>query len=149
MAHARRQIIDQMITNITGATAAGTNVGPARLYALDPASLPAIHVTFTSDAIDVEGSYMSNPEENAHTLTITVEIYHRVVDTVEADLDAIAVEVQTALGADCTFGGLAEIFQLADTALELTIDADAPHGVLTLTYTASYRVAANDPETIL
>lgn len=149
MAHARRQILDKVITTLTGATGAGSNVSVARLYVIDPPVAGAIHATYTNDTTIPEDAYMGEPRETVHDLTVQIEIYARVVDTIEANLDALAVETETALGADCTLGGLCEIFRLTDSTLELSVDADVPHGVLTLTYTALYRVAANDPETII
>jgi len=147
MAHVRRQVLDQIITNLSSATTVGTNVTSSRIYIEELPATGAIRVTYTSDVVDLDASVMAEPMLLTRELSVDVEIYLRDTADVEDALDDIAADAEAVLGVDCNLGGLCDIFHLSDTGLALSSDGDAPHGLLTMTYTARYRVAADDPQT--
>jgi hypothetical protein len=62
-------------------------------------------------------------------------------------LDAIALEVEPAMVADFTLGGLAREVTLMSTTIETVAPGDAHAGEVSMEYHVFYRTRENAPET--
>ncbi len=145
--HARQAIREAVVAKLsTAATAAEGRVFPMRFVTYTGLTLPAIGVYATKESVD-PASRNTAPRYLARDLQITVEAvvkYDQYGDKVETALDAISLEIERAMHADPTFGGVAGDSLLASTDLDVLIEGDRMVGVARLTYTVDYETQAPD-----
>lgn len=145
MTHARTQIRNAVAAALATTATAGANVFASRTDALSPEELPALLVETGSEQIEHDdfGRYQ----------TRRVEIFVRAVARagvgVDAVVDGIAAEVETAIQAAGSLGGL-----IKGAAQLVGIDtyfagADSPTGESVLRYAALYLTQAGQPGTTL
>lgn len=146
MAHIRKQVRDQVATTLTGLSTTGSNVFPTRFYSLEQSKLPGL-IVYTNNEELVEQLTIGKPRQQQRQLDIVIEGYAGG-STCDDTLDTIAVEVEEAIAADVTLGGLVKDCVLAGTEFEYEAE-EKPHGLIRMTYQALYIVAENDPETSL
>lgn len=145
MAHVRKQIRDAVVTALTGLTTTGTSVYRSRVFPLEKAKLPALAIFTKSEAVEFD------------TLTITRSIMRRLEIGVEAfvtdmtntdnTLDTIAVEVEEALAADVTLGGLSRDVQVTAFEADYSGDGETTLAIGRFTVEVQYRTLENDVET--
>ena len=145
MAHVRKQIRDAIVTALTGLGETGTNVFRSRIYPLEKTKLPALCIftrteTTEFDTMTINRSTMRN-------LEVAVEAYVNMTLAYDNKLDAIAVQVEEALAADVTLGGLAKDTQVTAFEADLSGDGEKPVAVGRFTVAVQYRTAENDVET--
>ena len=146
MAHVRQQIRDAVTVLVTGLTTTGSNVFQSRVYNLQESNLPALKVYTSSEDIALEDGTLDAPQRN---LSLVIEGNAQATATLDTTLDEIAKEVEIALGADITIGGLAIGIDLDNTQMQLTGEGDQPIGSVLLTYDIHYRTPFGDPETVI
>jgi len=98
MSHARQQIRDLFVSTLTGGTDAGARVYNSRIYPYS--TLPSINVTTPTEVIDDE---VFGGKQLRH-LTVEVECLVKGNASYASDLDTIAAQVETLIGADVTLG---------------------------------------------
>lgn len=138
--HVRRQIVDAVATAVTGLTTTTTNIYTNRVHRLDEAIMPCLVV------------YSKNETSNRNTmggdifrtLSLVIEAYVKTA-TPDVTLDTISKEVEVAMAADRTFGGLAKDSFIASTEMDLSGEGDAPIGVMAMTYSIEYRTLNSAP----
>lgn len=140
--HERQAIRDAVITQIKGTapwrTAAQDRVVPSRVPPAVQSTLPVIHV-YASDE-EVAPSSPTDPRELRRTLQLVVEVFAAGdLPGLDAALDALALEVETALDADLTLGGTAGDSVLSATEIGLTAAGNRPLGVVRMVYSVVYR----------
>ena len=146
MTHIRRQFRDDLVTTVTGLGLTGTNVFTGRAHAIADASLPALFVRTPSEesALDNIGSdpaYQRN-------ITAIIGILAAGDENVGNNLDAIAVQVENAIHADLTLGGVADFLMLVSTETDPPAgDGDQIANAMELTFIVETRTARSDPET--
>lgn len=140
--HVRRQIREAVVTLLTGLTSTASRVYDSRVYEIK--TLPALVVYATEESS--ERSDLSGKMDR--TVMVRVECYAKVKSSgsVEDVIDTIAKEVEIAMDADQTFGGLALASMLENTNIELTGDGEKPVAVMTLEYQVLYRTAKGSPD---
>lgn len=145
MAHVRQQIRDQIVTTLTGLTTTGSNVFRSRIFPLEQTKLPALCIFTKSEAIEFDT--IGLPRSINRVLDVGVEAY--VIGTANYDnsLDTIAVQVEEAIAADVTLGGLAKDAQVTAFEADFSGDGEQPVAVGRFTVTVEYRTAENDVET--
>jgi len=145
MAHARTQIRDAIVTQLTGLPTTGGNVFKNRVYALEPTALPAIVVTTDTEEID------PNATGQLHrSMEVTLRLLAKATDGLDDTLDDMAAEVETAMANGFPLGaGISQQITLVAVAVELNGEGDQPHGVMTLTYRVDYFTATGVPGTPL
>lgn len=145
MAHVRKQIRDAVITAVTGLTTTGSNVFRSRIYPLEQTKLPGLCVFTRSETVDFDT--LTIARSVSRVLDVIIEGYVSATANYDDTLDQIAVEVEEALAADVTLGGLAKDTQVTAFEADFSGDGEQPVAVGRFTVTVQYRTAENDVET--
>lgn len=134
MAHPRKLIRDALVARLTGLPTTGASVHADPVYDLEAASLPALVLRTGGEEVETVG-YM-NGQTVQRRLTMDVAVVARGVNRSDV-LDQAASEIESAIAADVTLGGVALDARLV--ALRRRDEAgDAPHAELTLEYEITY-----------
>ncbi len=145
MTHVRAQIREAFAARLTGLTTTGPRVYAGRTRPLAKDHDPALLVYATEETSDVAA--MGAPATATRALTVMVE--GRVSGSAPPDetLDAIAAEVETAIGANWKAGGLAKEVTLVATRLRAQAPGESQLGEVALEFRVSYRTREGAPET--
>lgn len=144
MAHARRQIRDEVVARVTGLTTTGARVYRSRSRSLSGAKLPAIKVWTRDEEIEEASGY----DYQRRKLRLEVVALSKLADP-DDELDQVCVEVEEALAADPTFGGLVTAAYLVSTEFEFDHELEKPVGMATMVWEIVYSVDSDTPETIV
>jgi hypothetical protein len=139
--HVRAQISDWVRAHLTGLPTTGDNVFKGRTRKL-PAGHPAtllIYVRAEQSEPDAMGIL-------GRALRLRVEGRVTMADVPDDTLDTIALEVEPAMVADPTLGGLAREVSLISTTIEAQAPGDAHVGEIALEYRIFYRTMENAPD---
>ncbi len=151
MSHVRKQIRDQFVSRLASAvTLVSSRVYATRVYPLTEAKLPAITVSVTSESsgIMTMGATMGSKSRSLdRSVDIAVSIYEKATATLDSAIDAIAVQVEEAIGADYTLGGIAKQSVLVSTSIDFSGETEKPVGIATLTFSVRYVTSFTDVET--
>ena len=144
MAHARKQIRDQLMTTLTGLTTTESRVFNSRVY--DHDALPCISVYTLSEELGEESQ-----NKQFRMLNVMVEVRAKATDSLEDDLDKIGAEIEDAIFAngDTTLSNTCKDFDYDGLDIELSGEAEQPFGLMTMRFMAMYRVNKTDVETII
>ena len=145
MAHVRKQIRDAIVTALTGLTTTGSNVFRSRIYPLESSKLPGLCIFTRSEAVEFDTLTISRSINRV--LDVSVEAYVSATANYDNTLDTIAVEVEEALAADVTLGGLSKDMQTTAFEVDFAGDGEQPVAVGRFTVTVQYRTAESDVET--
>jgi hypothetical protein len=149
MPHVRKQIRDQFVTLLTaGVTLVSSRVYATRVYPLTQAKLPAITVTIASESsgLMTMGATMGSKSMD-RTVEIAVSVYENATASLDSAIDAIAVQIEEAIGADFTLGGIAKESVLTSTSIDFSGETEQPVGIATLTFSVRYVTSLTDVET--
>jgi hypothetical protein len=139
--HQRQRIREAVAARLVCKTSAGDRVFETRVVPFRRLELPAIAVYALSESSEDQ---QSAPRELKRTLSLTIDAAVKSGDNVDDAMDAIALEVERAMHADETFGGLASDSVLASTDIEVFEEADQFVGLVKLQYEVTYYTAAPD-----
>ena len=145
MAHVRKQIRDAIVTALAGLTTTGSNVFRSRIYPLESSKLPGLCIFTRSEAVEFDTLTISRSINRV--MDVSVEAYVSATADYDNTLDTIAVEVEEALAADVTLGGLSKDMQTTAFEVDFSGDGEQPVAVGRFTVTVQYRTAENDVET--
>jgi hypothetical protein len=145
MSHVRQQIRDDIVTTLTGLTTTGSNVFRSRIFPLEETNLPALCIYTKSEASEYDT--IGLPRSVNRVLDVAVEAYVKGVSNYDNTLDTIAVEMEEAIAADITLGGLAKDAQITAFEADFAGDGEQPVAVGRFTVTVEYRTVENDVET--
>lgn len=145
MAHVRKQIRDAVESTLTGGVAlVSGRVYGSRVYPLTKEKLPAIAVYTTSEA---SGIMTMGLRTLMRELSLNVDVYVSVNDTFDDNVDAICIQIEEAIAANYTLGGLSKDTILVSTEVDYDGETENPVGVARLTYTVQYVTTVGDVET--
>lgn len=145
MAHVRTGIRNALVAVLTGLTTTGARVHASRMYPQADGSLPCLLVITNDERQIVEG--LSRVLER--TLDVSVRAVVKASASLDATLDTIIAEVETAMGAVTTLGGLIKELSLASIQISYDDMTDKPVGMADITYTISYFTLAGSPAVAL
>jgi len=145
MTHVRTQIRDDIVTTLTGLTTTGSNVFRSRIFPLEETNLPALCIYTKSETSEYDT--IGLPRSVNRVLDVAVEAYVKGVSNYDNTLDTIAVEMEEAIAADITLGGLAKDAQITAFEADFAGDGEQPVAVGRFTVTVEYRTVENDVET--
>ena len=145
MAHVRQQIRDAIVTALNGLTTTGSNVFRSRIYPLEKAKLPGLCIYTRSETTEFDTLTINRSVQRE--LEVAVEAYVSATANYDNTLDTIAVQVEEALAADVTLGGLSKDMQVTAFEAEFAGDGEQPVAVGRFTVAVQYRPAQNDVET--
>lgn len=140
MAHIRTQIRDAVVAMLRGTATAGGRVYDRRGYKISGSTAINVHL----DEEDIEYMTLDYPRLQARTIAITAQIYADDPDT----LDTISLEIEQALYADLTLGGLAREAQIRQTSIAVSEQSDAPTYRATTLFSFKAFTKENNPESI-
>jgi hypothetical protein len=144
--HLREQILDAIVTKLTGLATTGANVDRLRVYAHDPADLPSLNIKQGDEEIIEDGVYDYVDRE----LTVNIEIREQS-SSVQLDqtLNLISKEVTIALAADITQGitGLINSSEVGTSEPEPADgeETNKPTALMIMTWLFYYRTTRADP----
>ena len=144
--HQRKNIRDAIVTALGGLTA---NVTIGAVYLEQPENLPAVNVVTGDETVTDDQQVMATTGaiQLFQIRELAMQFECRALDSPLDDaLDALALEVEQALGVDVTLGGAADRVVYSGCAREGAGDLEKPAGLLTLDYQVFYRVDARDPQ---
>jgi len=145
MTHVRQQIRDDIVTTLTGLTTTGSNIFRSRIFPLEETNLPALCIYTKSETSEYDT--IGLPRSVNRVLDVAVEAYVKGVSNYDNTLDTIAVEMEEAIAADITLGGLAKDAQITAFEADFAGDGEQPVAVGRFTVTVEYRTVENDVET--
>ncbi len=141
--HVRKQIRKAAVAALAGLATTGSRVYESRVYPLNRAKLPGLLVYTTTEDSGREDS----PTESMRDMVLLVVGVVRISESIEGELDDVAMEVEIALD---TLGlaGLAKIYHgIQGTVSSLEADdADKPHGAIAMEFLYTYRTASGAPD---
>jgi len=145
MAHVRKQIRDAIKTALTGLATTGANCYQSRVFPFESTKLPALLIYTKSETTDFDT--ISLPRDVMRVLEINVEAYVQGTSNYDNTLDQIAVEVEEAIAADVTLGGLTKDLQTVAFEADFSGDGEQTVAIGRFTISATYRTLENDVET--
>lgn len=143
--HVRRQIREAAAAVVGNLTTTGARVVQSRMRPREDANLPALLVATNDETI--AGASVGSAQQRELSLTITG--IAKSTSTLDDTLDAIALEVETAMAAAPTLSGLAAGMELRGIAVNFDDDTDKPVGVIVLDYRITYFVSAGSPGSVI
>ena len=144
MSHVRQQIREYFGTNLTSLTTTGSNVYQSRVYPLDNTRLPALLIYTKSEAS--EPIVIGTDRVMSRELSVVVEGYVKSTTNFDDTIDTISKEVEEAIAADRTLGGLAKDTYLESTEIEFNSEGEKPMGYVSLTFISNYYVKEKNPD---
>jgi hypothetical protein len=144
--HPRQVVIDAVIARLTGATVAGSRVEDTRVELYAPGELPAISVYALREPVRPDSAGMA-PRELTRDVKVEIvgQVAHTAALPVGKAMNAIALEIETAMDTDQYLGGAAGDSILEDTEMEVRDEGDPLVGVVALTYSVTYRTSPAAP----
>lgn len=141
--HERQAIREAVITRLAGPgptypTAAGARVFKTRLSPIRGLELPALNV-YTDD--EVSDAKNTAPVELARVVPVVVEGWVALTSGVDDALDALALQIETAMDSDSSFGDTVES-TLTLTQFGYKLEGERQMGCVHLEYTTTYRTNA-------
>lgn len=150
MPHVRTQIRDAVVAMVTDLETTGRNVYPSRSFSLDDAELPSLSVYTVDEGSDevVTKITLAKPAKVHRTCPLVIEGHTKGNDDIDAALDQISLEVETALSAVLRIGARELSTQLQSTGKSSFFDGEDEVGIVRLVYTIPYVTAENTPGVI-
>lgn len=147
--HLRRQIRDAMKTALTGLSTTGANCFASSVYPLQDGELPALRISMLDEAIQSEIKLSGGVHRLERTLAVQVEAAVKAVTGFEDTADQVVKEVEIALAANRTLGGLCRDMLLRRVQVQLSGDGEKPLALTSMIFEVSYRTAATAPDVLL
>jgi hypothetical protein len=141
--HSRQAIREAAATVVTGLAATGARVFQSRMRAQD--SLPCLLVTAGSE--DITRPDLGELEER--DIDLEIAGVAKAAADVDDELDAIVEQVELAVGATNTLGGLVKRMHLTAIRIEFDDELEQPVGLIRMTYRCTYYTNAGAPGTTL
>lgn len=144
--HLHTQIRAALKTALTGLSTTGPRVFANRLRPMNEADLPGLRIALDDEQSDPETMHM--PVQQARTLTLSVECCAKVTTGLDDLLDAISLEVETALSAGFVVDG--ETLYPEYTGMQFSDElADKPVGIKQLNYSVQFAAMSDAPHTLV
>ena len=140
--HIRQQIREKFGTTLTGLTTTGSRVYESRVYPLE--TVPALVIYTKSETS--EPIVIGTDRVMSRELSVVVEGYAKATSNFDDTIDTISKEVEEAIMADRTLGGLAKDTYVESTEIEYTGEGEQPVGYVTLTFLTNYYVQETNPD---
>lgn len=144
--HLRTQIRDAVSTAVTGLTTTGSRVHKSYMAPVDSDALPCLLVNL-SGGENISGADVGGAQER--DIDVTVSGFAKAVGDVDAILNQIAIEVETALAAVPTLSGKCTRLWLERIESDIDTSLERPAGRIDLGYRAKYFTAAGAPGTLI
>jgi hypothetical protein len=145
--HLRQQIIEAIVTAVTGLDTTGAHIFRSRVSPLQRTELPALIVRMAPATEDVLVDQLPAPRILDRSARIEVAGVVVTKDNFDADLNQICLEVEQALA--MPIAGPWKHLTLRRTDFNLTGTAEQPTGEVSMTYEAKYLAREDAPDVAL
>ena len=146
MSHARTQIRNA-IFNILDTAINDATIIQSRIYPIGEGKLPAILIYTRQE--NLQDSSLSKPRTQFRNLSLVIEVIAKANNDLDQALDDLAVQIEEALSADTSLGGLVKDTTLQTTDIQYLDEGDKPHGVMVMTYGVTYAVHETAPQNLI
>lgn len=146
MAHARQTIREAAATALTGLTTTGSRVYQSRVHPVSDAKLPCLLINTDSESVVAEN--VGSPALLDRFVELSVRCVAKASSNLDDTLDAMAAEVEAAIGAS-TLSGKLKTLLLESIDVEMVGEAEKPVGILTMKWRANYMTVSNAPTVII
>lgn len=139
--HVRRQLREAASTLVAGLSTTGANVFQSRMRPPLEGQLPCLLVSTNDEVVDsatIDGKQMRE-------LSLVVMGMAKATVDVDDTLDAIALEVETAIATDADLGGLAASVDLRAIKVDFDHSTEKPVGLIQIDYRITYFTLAGSP----
>lgn len=143
-AHLRAQIRDAVVAALTGLPMTGSRVYSGRTRALAQGYAPTLLVYAIEERSGIHA--MGNRAPLVRALTIAIDGLVSGIDPPDGALDQIANEIEPAMVADPSFGGIVKAIELVATRITARADGEAVLGEIHLEYQITYRTKEDAPD---
>ena len=147
MAHVRKSIREYFGTTLNSLSTTGSNVFESRVYTLQDNALPALVIYTKSETS--EPIVIGTDRVMSRDLSVVVEGYCKATGNFDDVIDQISLEVEEAIAADRTLGGLAKDTYLESTEIEFNAEGEKPLGYVSMTFLTNYYVKEKNPDVAL
>lgn len=147
MTHVRQSLRAAVIAAVTGLASTGSRVYAARVYPLQAAQMPALSVATVGESAEPRGMGFADVIERVVTVEVTG--HARETAGLADTLDTIAEEVETALGAGVSVGGVTVALDYAGAEINFSGEVDQPVGTVAMRWTALLFTLSNAPGTLV
>jgi hypothetical protein len=136
----RKQIRDALKSALTGLTTSGSRVYTHKVYPSGAASIPGLNILTGDDTLGEDGIFTGGVR--LRTMSAVVECRAKPAEGVALDdqLDMMIDEVDVALKADRTLGGLCLTLEREKMSDALTPNLERPAGVAFIAVAIQYLV---------
>lgn len=141
--HQRTLIRKAVKALLFGETAAGRSVSTTRTVKLQEKDLPHVSVYTLEESVSDEAD--RSPPEIERELQLVIAGWVDPRSGVDDAMDALALEIETAMAADPTLGGLVADCSLVATSLGLQGEGDSLVGLVELEYAVTYQTLTPEP----
>lgn len=148
MPHVRTQIRDAIETALSSLVVTQT-VFIERKLRVSASDFPAVAVEMSGDETEADMTVMGSPFVVETSQAVMIEFHANGPDgkAVSETIDAMQLEVEAALAADLTLGGILENLVPVGSQVEYSTDQDTVVGVRAAIYNAIWRSAFGSPDT--
>lgn len=145
--HPRRLVRDAIVAILAGATSAGSRVSKTRAVPNRTGELPAISVYTLEEHVD-EASATTAPRELTRLPRVAIVAWVEDTDALPVDdaMDALALEIETAMDGDRYLTGTAGdcILSSTEMSVESSEKGDPLIGMMRMVYSVTYRTDQHD-----
>ena len=146
MPHVREQIRDAVAAALADLTLTEDRVFTSQFHELHDEELPGLRI-FTENEGESENLTLNDPPLQLRPLELMIEAVDKTAEDIDNTLDDIAEDVEIAMMADVTLGGLVQGIIYVGTEKEVIEEGEQPVGVARLNYIVTYQVMGNAPGT--
>lgn len=149
--HVRKQIRSAAIVLATGLAATGARVFDSRAVALNESNLPCWIVRTEDEEIAVDDTTLGATKNEHRTIELCFEGMAREASgaSVQDDLDEMVKELEVAIAADYTLGGLVKDSHLMNIEIDTDDSGDRVFGAVRVVYSVNYWTARGAPDVSL
>lgn len=144
--HVRKQLRDAVVTALTGLATTGANAFGARVYPLQDDELPALRIFTASE--DALASTIHVPALIERAVHLVVEGVAKATADLDDTLDAIGLEVETALAPGMVLGSRTIALTYSGCGIELSGEGEKVTGSISMRFEAVLYNAANTPDVL-
>lgn len=147
MPHARTQIRNAVITDLTSLPSIQGRIFAGRMTPVDPRKQGGtVALVFCRDEPEISAVTLHHPVVQQRVLELVVRGVAKAPESVDDELDQFALEVESAMSTAPTLGALLKNpAELASVRAGVDESLEQPAGVIELTYRITYMVMSNAP----
>ena len=150
--HVRQQIREAFAAQVTGLVTSGARVFQSRFYNMAETDLPGLKIyTEQEEIADNAGTtYQASPDLQRRTISLRCEAVARATANLDDTLDKMCNEVEKAIAANPTLGGLCKVqCWLVSTDINMDDGSDRPTGNAVMVWKIVVLTMSNTPDVAL